>query len=125
MTKKEIRDIVIEIAELLDDKKAEKIVILDFEDSNDFTDYMIICHAESKTQIRALANYIEDRMKDNGIKPYNQRKDMEENPWILLDYIFMIVHIFEKETRDFYNIEKLWSEARVISYGYDELNKVK
>ncbi len=125
MTKKEIREIVLEIAELLNNKKAEDIVILDFEDNNDFTDYMVICHAESRTQLRALSKYVEDRMRDKGIKPISQKEGIENSTWILLDYIFMVIHIFEKETREFYNIEKLWSEAKVLGYTYNELHNVK
>ncbi len=110
---------VFELAKLLDDKKAEDVIILDFEGKNDVTDFMVICHAESNTQIKALADYVEKKMSDSGIKPMNRKSQQDENPWILLDFVFVIVHIFHKRARDFYNIEKLWSDSKLIAYKPD------
>ncbi|MFW5799398.1 MAG: ribosome silencing factor [Spirochaetota bacterium] len=122
MTKEEMRKYVFDVAEMLNSKKAEDIVILDFNQNNDVTDYMIICHAETYLQIRALAKYVEDKMKDEGMKPLNRRTGLDNDPWILLDFVFLVVHIFEKETREFYNIEKLWADAEVINYDEQTSN---
>ncbi len=116
MNNTEIKQIVMDIAEILDEKKAEDIVILDFDGKNDFTDYMVICEAESFTQIKALSKYVDGMMRDKGIKPHSQFDDRGNNSWILLDYISVVVHIFQKEARQFYNLEKLWSEAIRIEY---------
>lgn len=119
MVKEEMKKYVFELAKLLDDKKAEDIVILDFEDRNDVTDFMIICHADSMIQIKALAEYVEKKMSKAGIKPMNRKTQQDNNPWILLDFVFVIVHIFHKQARNFYNIEKLWSDSRLIAYKPD------
>lgn len=109
---------VYDVAKLLDDKKAEDIVILDFEGEYDVTDYAIICNVDTQTQIKALSDYVERYMADNQIKAMNRNTVTANNPWVLLDFVFMIVHIFKTETREFYNIEKLWSTtAKRIEYN--------
>lgn len=121
MTKVEIKKYVYDIAKVLSDKKAQEIIVIDFDDKNDITDYMIICHAESITHLRALANYVEEMVqKKYKTKTINRRTFNEKNPWILLDFVFVIVHIFEKETRNFYNIEKLWMDAKSMKFEIDE-----
>ncbi len=122
MTKEEIRKYVFEIAELLDSKKAENIVILDFEEKNDITDYMIICSVDTLIQIRALTNIVEKKMNEHGIKTLNKTLEMEDNPWMLLDFVFVVVHIFETETRTYYNLEKLWSDAKLIEFQPTNIN---
>ncbi len=125
MDKKDIKQLAMEIAGILDSKKADNIVIMDFEDKNDFTDFMVICDAESLTQVNALSKYVDNMMKDKGIKSYPQGNNVgNNNPWVLLDYVSIVVHIFQKETREFYNIEKLWSDAKIIEFSHENLNKM-
>jgi ribosome-associated protein len=75
-----------------------------------FADYFIICSGGSKRHVLALAQHIEEALKQVGIKPLGV-EGLDEGQWVLLDYNSMVVHIFLQPLRDFYNLENLWSEA--------------
>jgi ribosome-associated protein len=92
------------------EKKAEDIVVLDLRDISSFTDYFLIMQGNSKRQNMAVYEGIEQQLKSESIKPLSieGRKSAE---WILMDYGHFIVHIFSKEAREFYLLEKLWGDA--------------
>ncbi len=76
-------------------------------------DYFIICHGTSSTHVSAIADsVIDETVKNLKDKPFN-REGLENGEWILLDYGNVVVHVFRRETRDFYNIEKLWADAEI------------
>ncbi|MCL2518789.1 MAG: ribosome silencing factor [Oscillospiraceae bacterium] len=110
MTPKELADKIIEI---LDNKKANNIKLLHVEKQTIIADYFIICTGNSNTQIRALSGEVEKEMKLIGIEPKNI-EGFNEASWILLDFSSVIVHIFNRETRNFYNLEKLWHDSTEI-----------
>ena len=84
------------------------------------TDYFIICTVNSTVQTRALVRYIEEYMKDLDIKPLS-KKSITDSPWVLLDYNDFIIHIFLQEGRDYYRLEKLWSDAKIV---YDHVGGI-
>ena len=95
------------------DKKAEKLELLDLRDGLAFTDFFIICTGNNVRQVQAIADGIQEALRENGVRPaliegYNRAE------WILLDYFDFIVHIFMPQTRDFYALEKLWGDAKKI-----------
>jgi iojap-like ribosome-associated protein len=98
------------IIKILDDKKANDIKLLHVEKQTIIADYFIICSGTSNTQIRALASELEVKLKEDGLMPKNI-EGYREGTWVLLDYHSVIVHIFNRETRNFYNLEKLWNDA--------------
>lgn len=98
------------IAKAADTKKAEDITILDMRKIAGFTDYFIICHGTSKIQVKAISDAIEDELLKYKIK-YWHREGYTNRQWILLDYIDVVCHIFNKTQREFYNLEKLWADA--------------
>jgi ribosome-associated protein len=102
-----------EIAEFLHDRKARNILVLDLEGMTTITDYFIICTVTSSVQTKALIRDLESFMKDYDVKPLS-RDTSVESPWVLLDYNFFIIHLFLQEGRDYYRLEKLWSDAEVI-----------
>lgn len=102
------------IAQCADNKKAEDIKVLDIRDLTAMADYFVICHGNSNTQMRAIADEIEDKLKENGLFP-GGREGMDSAYWILMDYSDVIVHIFNKESRDFYGIEHLWADAKTVN----------
>lgn len=104
-----------DIAQAADDKKAREIVILDITSISPVTDYFIICSAASHTQVKAIADNIEEKLKEKGI-PMLHKEGYREGRWILLDYGDCVVHIFVEEERQFYNLEKLWRDAKIISF---------
>jgi len=110
MTPKELANKIIEI---LDEKKANNIKLLHVEKQTIIADYFIICTGTSNTQIRALADEVSEKMRLTGVEPKNI-EGFNEASWILLDFSSVIVHIFNRETRNFYNLEKLWIDSTEI-----------
>jgi len=97
-----------------DDKKAQNITILDLREVSSVTDYFVICTGSSSTQTKAIADNIEEKLE----KDYNlrllRREGYQHGTWILLDYGSVVVHVFKPEEREFYNIERLWGDAKVL-----------
>ncbi|MFI5171817.1 MAG: ribosome silencing factor [Chitinophagales bacterium] len=96
------------------DKKGEEIVDLDLTELTDaVSDHFIICHADSTTQVMAIGNHIRQNVFDKtGIKPFSA-EGFENAEWILVDYLNVVVHVFYKEKRYFYQLEDLWHDARI------------
>lgn len=98
----------------LQEKKGHEIVCLDLRElKTSVADMFIICHGDSNTQVEALARSVEEEVfKETGEDPV-YKEGAENAQWILLDYINVVVHIFQKEFRDYYGIERLWADAQV------------
>ena len=102
--------ITLKIGELILDKKGYDIKILDVQKLTNLTDYFIICTSDSAPQTKAIVEHIEEELKKQGIRPLHiEGKDHLD--WVLLDYINIVVNVFNKDMREFYNIERLWSDA--------------
>ncbi len=102
------------------DKKGHEILKLDLTQLHDApADYFIICHGNSDTQVKAIANSIVKEIKDHTKQLPNHVEGQQNGTWVLVDYFNTVVHIFHKEKRGFYNLEALWSDA--ISTQYDSL----
>ena len=100
-------------AETANNNKAIDLVILELKNETALTDYFIICNGTSDRHIKAMAEDIEHKLKEKGIKALG-KEGMQESKWILLDYDDVIIHIFQKEERDFYDLERLWDECPKI-----------
>jgi ribosome-associated protein len=99
-------------AELMLDKKAKQIVILDLNGLTDIADYFVVCSADSDTHLKAIADGVLDNLADEGVKPY-RTEGWQAAQWIILDFVEVVCHVFYKETREFYKIERLWADAKV------------
>jgi ribosome-associated protein len=100
-------------AEAADELKANQIVVLDVRGQTQIADFFVICSGTSDIHIRAIADRIIERMMENGVgKP--RREGVEAAAWVLLDYGDVVVHIFDVEQREYYNLESFWSGARVL-----------
>ena len=113
------REFAIKAAKAALEKKAEDLVVLDLEGLTFVADYFIICSGESTTQVRAIADAVEEEFSATGVKPSGV-EGLRYCHWVLLDYGDVIVHVFEKETRAFYNLEKLWMDAAAIEIDEDK-----
>ncbi len=109
----EIKDLVLKVAALLGDKRAQDIVVLDLDKLATFTDFFVICTVKTSVQTKALVRFVEELMEGTGIRQVN-RNTAFDSTWVLLDYNYFIVHIFQKEGRDYYQLEKLWCDAKVV-----------
>ncbi len=104
------RDKALLAARLADDKKALGVEILGMGGLTSFTDYFVICSGESTTQVKAIADYLLEKFKEAGFKPLGI-EGLAAAKWVLLDFGDVIVHVFERETREFYSLERLWLDA--------------
>jgi ribosome-associated protein len=96
---------------LINEKQGKDASCLDLKELAGYTDYFIICHTDIEKQAQAVAHHIENGIRESfGIKPYSM-EGFSNGKWILIDYIDVICHIFIKESRDYYNLEKLWAGA--------------
>jgi len=116
------KDLAYRITELIFNKKGYDVKILDLQKITSFADYFIVCSADSDTQVKAIADEIDKTLKDAGIK-YWHKEGYSALSWVLLDYVDVIVHIFKKEARAFYNLEKLWGDAPITDVEDPELLK--
>jgi ribosome-associated protein len=96
--------------ELLDEKLARDLLILDLRGLSTITDYFVIGTGDSQRQIRAVAEHVMETFHNEGVRA-NHVEGLEEGSWVVLDYVVAIVHIFAPETRDLYNLESLWGDA--------------
>jgi len=101
----------------IQEKKGNDIVRLDLRNIfSSVSDYFVICHADSSTQVKAIANSVEDEIfKATQQEPW-RKEGLEYGEWILLDYIDVVVHIFRTDKREFYGVEDLWGDAEIKYY---------
>ncbi len=92
------------------DKKAKNVLLLELKDLSIMSDYFVICSGESTTHVRAIVDNIEEEFRQKKIKP-SGIEGYKLSQWVLMDYSDVIVHVFEEETRAFYELEKLWLDA--------------
>jgi ribosome-associated protein len=90
--------------------RAVSPVVLDLRELTVITDYFLVCHGTSTTHIRAIADRVMERMEEQGLRPAGM-EGYAETQWILLDYGDVVVHVFAEEQREFYALERLWSDA--------------
>ena len=101
-----------EIVSVLDKKKAKGIKAIEITEHSIVADYFIICSGTSNTHVKSLADEVEFELKEQGVAPYHV--EGKATGWILLDYNSILVHVFTDETREYYNLERLWQDAREI-----------
>ena len=97
----------------LDSKNAKDIQLLRTTEVTILADYFVICTANSVTHLKTLSDEVEKVLKENGEMPL-RREGRRAGGWVLIDYACVIVHLFLKETREFYTLERLWSDAEIV-----------
>mgnify|MGYP005795502969 CR=1 FL=1 len=110
MTSKELAG---KIVKILDSKKALDIRVIGISDLTIIADYFVLATGTSNTQVKALADEVEYQLKQQDIMP-NRMEGYNSSSWILVDYGNVVVHIFQKDTRDFYSLERLWADGEQI-----------
>ena len=96
------------------EKKAKEIVCIDLRSvKNAIADFFVVCHADSKTHVDAIADSVEDYVLSHAGEAPGHKEGVANAEWILLDYVTVIAHIFLHEQREFYGIERLWADAEI------------
>lgn len=106
-------EIVKTAVKALDSKKAESIKIIKVQDLTIIANYFIIAGGSSTTQVRSLADEVEFKLGEAGVKPAHT-EGYQGSSWIALDYTDVVVHVFHRETRGFYDLERLWQDGEII-----------
>ncbi len=109
------------VCRILSSKKAGDIVYIDVAEKTSLCDYFIVCSGRSTTQVKSMAENLEEKLqKEYGEIP-RRREGVREGRWAVLDYADVIVHIFNNEERDFYNLERLWENGKnIVRYIEEE-----
>jgi ribosome-associated protein len=97
------------------DKKAEEVQVLDLRDAASFTDYFVILHGNSARQNAALSDAIAQELKRDGVRPLGV-EGTAHGEWILMDYGFFVIHVFSRQARDYYALDKLWGDTAKLTY---------
>ncbi len=107
MTPKEIAKTALKAA---DDRKAMGLTLLNVESLTSLADYFVICNGSSNTQLRAISDAVEEALSKEGIEP-KSIEGYRSASWVLLDYGSVVVHVFKNDAREFYSLDRLWSDA--------------
>ena len=113
---KVVEDLAKLVVKAAEDKKGEKIVVMDISHLSVIADYFIICNGNNERQVQAIMNEIREQAHKNG---YDVKgiEGANEGRWVLIDLGDVVVHVFHREEREFYNLERLWSDANIVSFA--------
>lgn len=103
----------------IDEHKGLATVALDMRSVSGFTDFMVLANGRSEPHVKALADAVEERLREHDVKVAHV-EGKREGHWVLLDYGDLVVHVFTPEMRDFYQLERLWRDAPMIEFGEPE-----
>lgn len=99
------------ITDALLERKGQNIVLLDVSELTTLTEYFVVCHGTSDTQIKALADNVMAKAKEELNEKVWKREGFEGRTWIILDFVNIVVHVMSEQKRDFYGIERMWNDA--------------
>ena len=107
------RDLAALVVEAMQSKKAVNVAVIDVREVSGVTDYFVVGTGESSIQVKAIADAIREQIRDAvGERPW-KREGTQHNQWVLLDYVDVVAHVFDRERRDYYDLERLWGDAPV------------
>jgi len=103
------------ILEAIREKKGHQVVSIDLSEvENSICDFFIICHGESVTQVGAITESIEKKLKEEALIRAHHVEGLQNSQWVLMDYFDILVHVFQEEFRSFFRLEELWADGKVI-----------
>ena len=112
MKNNDVKRQVLEAIHACNEKKAQELTVLELEKgSGAFTDYFVVCSGTNPRQIQAIADAVELRLKEDGLRPTHV-EGYRQAEWVLLDYVDFVVHVFSEHARKFYDLERLWKSAK-------------
>ena len=99
-------------------KKANDVVVMDLRKLSAVADFFVICSADSDVQVKAIADAVEEGMEERGVSSWH--REAGSLNWFVLDYVDVVLHVFHKNTRSYYSLEKLWGDARIKRMSEDK-----
>lgn len=111
----EAKEIALYCARIADSKKGESICVLDVQEISNITSYLVLCSGRIDKHVRAIADEIQQKLKDHLIHCYHRDGDSDFR-WVVLDYLDVIIHVFDPQMRDFYKLESLWGDAEELNW---------
>lgn len=108
------RELAVLAAKALDSKMGQEIRVVEVTELTSLADYFVICNGSSTTQINALCDAVEEKLTKEAEESPLHREGHRGGTWVLLDYGCVVVHVFNAEAREFYDLERLWSDGRVL-----------
>lgn len=111
------KELMERIVKILDQKKANDIKVIKIDNITILADYFVIAGGNSSTQVKMLADELDFQLGQQGIQPYKVEGYRSQN-WIVLDYSDVVVHVFYHETREFYDLERLWADGEQIDISH-------
>jgi ribosome-associated protein len=109
------KEIALTLAKIADAKKAEDIRVMEVADLTVLADYFVVCTGTSAVHLRTLAEEMEQGLKERGVLPHHIEGQRAGN-WLLMDYAGVVAHLFLRDTRNFYALERLWSDAATVVF---------
>jgi len=99
-------------------KKARDVVALDLRELEGVADYFLICSGGSEVQVKAIADAIDEKLRERGARAWHV-EGFEGRRWVLLDFVEVVVHVFHERTREYYMLDRLWGDARSVDLGLE------
>lgn len=124
MTKENIKELAAMAIAALEDKKAEDIRVIDISEVSVLADYFIIANGSNRSQIQALSDAVEEKLGQAGY-PVKQMEGYDNANWVLLDFGDIMIHIFDRENRLFYDLERIWRDGKAVDLFADEKNPLE
>ena len=109
------KELALAIAAATSNKKAHDIVLMKMEGLTIATDYFVVCSANTATQTRAIADEVEEKLAEEGVS-FIHKEGYREGEWILMDYGDCVLHVFTRDSREYYALEQLWGDAELTPY---------
>lgn len=107
------RDLAALVVEAMQSKKAVDVAVIDVRDVSGVTDFFVVCTGESSIQVKAIADAVREHVRDEADERPWKREGTQHNQWVLLDYVDVVAHVFDRERRAYYDLERLWGDAPV------------
>lgn len=101
------------ISNALLERKANDIMLLDVSDLTTLTEFFVVCHGNSDTQVKAIADHVTEEVREKLSEKAWKQEGQQGRQWIILDYVNVVVHVMTEEKRDFYGIERMWNDASI------------
>lgn len=112
LTDKQLQDVV----NIVEEKKGRDVVLLDLQGISLVTDYFLIVTGNSTTQVKAIADNVSEKLPNLGL-PVLRVEGLQESKWVLVDCGDLVVHVMTPDQREFYNLERLWGDAKVVTFS--------